>query len=400
MDSDLWWLVAVPLSFGAGWLAARLESRSAQARTDALPAAYFRGLNLLLDEQHEQAIDEFVNIVRLEPETVALHFALGKLFRNRGETDRAIRVHQNLIGRSDLDAEQRVKALHELGQDYLKAGLIDRADETFQRLAGSSFGARALVQRLQIAQSVRDWPLAIELAQQSQLAEGVDRASEIAHCYCELAQAALERCTSEPDQRAHHLAQARAAIDAARSADAAHPRSWLLLGQLGEIESDPAATLAAWQTMAQVGPAYLALVAREFVAAHETLGRLAEALEQLEAIAARHPSVDIFGAILDARAKRDGAKAALEWGRGALQAAPSILGYDRLTELRLAAEPSETERGEYELTRVLLRAQVRRLSRYQCGHCGFKARRFYWQCPGCNRWDSYAPLRSEELERG
>ncbi len=400
MDYDLWWLLAVPLVFGAGWLVARADGRAARTRADALPAAYLRGLNFLLDEQHEQAIDEFVDIVRLEPENVALHFALGKLFRDRGETDRAIRVHQNLIGRSDLDPEQRVKALHELGQDYLKAGLIDRADETFQRLGGSTYSERALRQRLQIAQTVRDWQLAIELAGQLQQEQGADRASEIAHCHCELAQAALEQAASQPGEREQHLAQARAAIDAARSADAAHPRSWLLRGQLGELESDPAAALAAWQTMVQVGPAYLALVAREFVAAHEKLDRVAEALAQLETIAAQHPSVDLFGAILDARAKRDGASAALEWGSGALLAAPSILGYDRLNELRLATELSESERNECEFTRTLLRAQVRRLSRYQCGHCGFKARRFYWQCPGCNRWDSYAPLRSEELERG
>ncbi len=400
MDFDLWWLLVVPLCFGAGWLAARAEGKAARLRSEGLPAAYFRGLNFVLGEQHEQAIDEFVNIVRLEPETVALHFALGTLFRNRGETDRAILVHQNLIGRTDLDPEQRVRALHELGEDYLKAGLIDRADETFQRLDGTSYGARALAERLKIAQTVRDWPLAIELAQQLQREQGVDRANEISHCYCELAQAALERAAGEPENRAPHLAEARAAIEAARSAAAAHPRSWLLLGRLGELESDPAAALAAWQTVVQVGPAYLALVAREFVAAHEQLGRVGEALAQLETIAGQHPSVDIFGAILDARVQRDGASAALEWGRSALAAAPSILGYDRFNELRLAADPSAPERGEYEFTKTLLRAQVRRLSRYQCGHCGFKARSFYWQCPGCNRWDSYAPLRSEELERG
>ncbi len=402
MDFDVWWLLAVPLFFGAGWMAARAEGRASRSRTGTLPAAYFKGLNFLLSEQHDDAIDAFVDLVRIEPETVELHFALGNLFRSRGETDRAIRVHQNLVGRSDLDAEQRVRALDELGLDYLKAGLIDRAEETFRRLEGSSREANAIEHRLQIAQMVRDWPLAIELAQQLQRDPDVSRAREITHFHCELAQLALERAAGEGagSVRAGVLGDARAALDAARQVDPAHPRSWLLRGRLAELEGDPAATLAAWQTMARIGPDYLALIAPEFIAAHEALGRVNEAIGQLETVAAKHPSVDVFRAVLDARLRRDGAHAALGWAETALQAAPSLLGLDRVAELRLAEGAQAPLRRETELTRTALQAQVRRLSRYQCGHCGFKARRFYWQCPGCNRWDAYAPRRSEELERG
>lgn len=401
MEFDIWWVLAVPLFFGAGWLAARIEGRVARSRARGLPAAYFKALNHLLQEQHDKAVEAFVDLVRIEPETVELHFALGNLFRGRGETDRAIRVHQNLIGRGDLDAEQRVRALDELGRDYLKAGLIDRAEETFRRLEGSSLAAHALAQRLEIAQSVRDWPLAIDLAQQLQRDAGEERSHEISHFHCELAQQAIDGAVDEPEpgERARQIQRAFAALEAARSADPISPRSWLLRGRLCQVESDPAATLAAWQTMARVGPEYLALVGSEFIATHEMLGRANEAIGQLESIVAQFPSVDVFGAVLDARVRRDGARAAIDWGQATLLRTPSLLGLDRLNELRLATDSDADASAERKLTRALLHKQVRRLSRYTCGRCAFKAQRFYWQCPGCNRWDTYAPRRSEELER-
>ena len=156
MEFETWWLLAIPLFFGLGWLAARLDSRGAPKGTGELPDAYFRGLNFLLNEQPDKAIDAFIDVVRLDPETVDLHFALGNLFRRRGETDRAIRVHQNLAERTDLDSAQREHAVFELGQDYLRAGLLDRAEDAFNRLEGSRYGAAALRHRLSIAQMVRD----------------------------------------------------------------------------------------------------------------------------------------------------------------------------------------------------------------------------------------------------
>jgi lipopolysaccharide biosynthesis regulator YciM len=165
MEFESWWLLAIPLFFGLGWFAARVDLRNTPARRGELPDAYFRGLNFLLNEQPDKAIDAFIDVVKLDPETIELHFALGNLFRRRGETDRAIRVHLNLAQRGDLDAGQREHALYALGQDYLKAGLLDRAEETFDRLEGSRHAAAALSHRLEIAQMVRDWPLAISLAE-------------------------------------------------------------------------------------------------------------------------------------------------------------------------------------------------------------------------------------------
>src|SRR5512146_3238466 len=134
MEFEYWWLLGFPLFFGLGWIAARIDIRHLVRDSRALPSSYFKGLNFLLNEQPDKAIEAFIEVVKVDPETVELHFALGSLFRRRGETERAIRMHQNLLERSDLGEEQRLHAMAELGEDYLKAGLLDRAEEVFVKL--------------------------------------------------------------------------------------------------------------------------------------------------------------------------------------------------------------------------------------------------------------------------
>src|SRR5436190_4401834 len=127
MDFELWWLLGFPLFFALGWLAARVDIKQLLSESRALPLSYFKGLNFLLNEQPDKAIEAFIEVVKVDPQTIELHFALGSLFRRRGEVERAIRMHENLLERADLPQEQRVIALAELGQDYLKAGILDRA---------------------------------------------------------------------------------------------------------------------------------------------------------------------------------------------------------------------------------------------------------------------------------
>ncbi len=397
LEFEAWWLLAIPLFFGLGWFAARYEARlgSSERRREGggLPDAYFRGLNFLLNEQSDKAVDAFIDVVRLDPETIDLHFALGNLFRRRGETDRAIRVHLNLAERGDLDASQREHALFELGQDYLKAGLLDLAEDAFNRLEATRYGAPALHHRLEIAQMVRDWPQAIALAERLQRDLGENRAREIAHFRCELAATAL---AGDAPSR---FEVARRELDQAAQADPDHPRPRLLRGEVAAAEGDHAAAIAAWQGVERDAPGWLGLVAPAWLAAFTEVGRRDEGIEVLEAVYRSHPSIDAFAALAAARAQRDGGAAAVAWAERALQVEPSLLGLETLLAMK-AALPGDDDRTEVVLAQRLIQAQARRLSRYVCGHCGFKARQFYWQCPGCNRWDTYAPKRSEELERG
>ncbi len=395
IEFETWWLLTLPLFFGLGWFAAKYDTGGGWrglGRRNELPDSYFRGLNFLLNEQADKAIDAFIDVVRIEPETIELHFALGNLFRRRGETDRAIRVHQNLAERSDLQPAEREHALYELGQDFLKAGLLDRAEDAFNRLEGSRYAAAALDHRLEIAQMVRDWPQAIELARKLSRENDGSRRRELAQFHCELAEQAL--AAQPPD-----LETARRELEEASRAEPRHPRPLLLAGKAALADDDAEAAIAAWRGVARASPEYLSLAAEGWLEAHQRIGRIDEGIEALEVVQREHPSIDTFSALAQARAARDGIAAARAWAEQAMQQAPSLLGLEKLLAMKLQLVDG-AERAEVELTQQLIQAQARRLSRYVCRNCGFKARQFYWHCPGCNEWDTYAPKRSEELERG
>jgi lipopolysaccharide biosynthesis regulator YciM len=395
MEFELWWLVVIPLFFALGWAASRIDTRHLIRASSRLPDSYFKGLNFLLNEQPDKAIDAFVDVVKLDPETTDLHFALGNLFRRRGETDRAIRVHQSLVARSDLQPEQREHALFELGQDFLRAGLLDRAEDAFNRLEGSSYSGAALRLRLDIAQMVRDWPRAIELAERLQRDAGSDQRHLIAHFHCELAQQAL---AAQGEAAADRQVRAEREVDRALEAGPAHARPWLVRGETAFAAEAYQAAVDAWTRLALISPAHLALIGERWLQAHERIGRLDEGLVRLESVLSAYPSVDALKAIAQGRARRDGAPAAIAWLRESLGRSPSLLGLEQLLELRKAAGEPDAAASDTALTAALIQRQATRLARFVCGHCGFKARRFYWQCPGCNHWDSYPPRRTEELE--
>lgn len=390
MTFDAWWLLAIPLFFGLGWFAARFDARQAKAADAGMPDAYFRGLNFLLNEQPDKAIDAFIDVVQLDPETIELHFALGNLFRRRGETDRAIRVHQNLIERRDLDPEKRERALFELAQDFQRAGLIDRAEDAFNRLSGARYRVPALHHRLHIAQMVRDWPQAIAMAEQLHSEFGEDRSHELAQFHCEEAAAALARGGDMA------LAAALEAIGRAMLADPRHPRPWLMRGELALEDERPGDAISDWSQMLERSPDHASLVAASWIEASRRAGTLDAGLARLEAIATKAPSIDVFRAVFDARLQRDGVEAAVRWAEGVLREWPSLLALETL--LAAGADGRDAhERARDELIRSLVKEQADRLGRYRCAHCGFKARTYYWQCPGCSRWDTYAPRRGEGI---
>ena len=208
MEFELWWLLALPLFFGLGWLAARVDIRHAMSESRSLPASYFKGLNYLLNEQPDKAIEAFIEVVRVDSDTVDLHFALGGLFRKRGEVERAIRMHQNLVERDDLPDEQKLKALSELGQDYLKAGLLDRAEEIFNRLEKTTYAGQARKFLLEIYVQVKDWHKAIAAARELESIFSQPYHIEIAHYFCELA--TIENAHGNPQVARAHLEEALA----------------------------------------------------------------------------------------------------------------------------------------------------------------------------------------------
>ena len=387
-EIQLWWLLLLPFFFALGWVAARIDIKQVVRESRALPHSYFKGLNFLLNEQPDQAIAAFIEAARVDPETIEMHFALGNLFRRRGETDRAIRVHQNLIERDGLNDEQRLHALSELGQDYLKAGLLDRAEEVFVKLKGTARDEEALRFLLEIYQQEKEWQKAIDTAKRLPEHVGHLWQKEIANFYCELA--ATELLRAAPDK-------ARALLDCALAENRKCVRATILQGEVALAEGDNAAAIEIWQRVEQQSPAYLALVAAKVAEAYRKEGREAQVLVLLRAWLDQHPSLDLLDAVFQAELQGEGAEAAYTLVRDELRRNPTLLGLDKLMEAQILVAPPE-RRGDFELIKNLIHAHTRRVARYLCDSCGFKARQFYWRCPACGGWETYPPKRTEEFD--
>ncbi len=390
MEFEFWWLIGFPVFFGLGWLAARIDLKHLISESRALPRSYFKGLNFLLNEQPDQAIEAFIEVVKVEPETIELHFALGSLFRRRGETDRAIRMHRNLLGRTDLAPEQRQHALIELAEDYMKAGLLDRAEESYSQLREGSFRARALKSLLEIYQIEKDWRKAIGVAQESAKDSGQSWSKEIANYWCEIAVAEMNK----PDP-----VTARAALAEAIAVNKRCVRANVITGDLAVRENQHAEAIDAWRSIEQQDPAFLALVAQRLLGSFRALGRNAEGLALLKEFLEKAPSLDMLDVAFQSTLDAEGPEAAYRLVRDELRRNPTLLGLDRLLEAQLISASAE-RRQELELVKNLVHGQTRRLARYRCVNCGFKARQFYWQCPACAGWETYPPRRTEEFELG
>jgi len=387
MEFETWWLLAIPVFFALGWVAARVDIRQLVSESRTLPRGYFKGLNFLLNEQPDKAIGAFIEIVTLDPETVELHFALGNLFRRRGEIERAIRVHQNLLARPDLPADYKVQSQYELGQDYLKAGLLDRAEETFNLLVETQFGAQARRALLEIYQREKEWMRAIEAAHALQETGAGARQKEIAQFYCELAQ----------DELVHtHADAALAMLEKAIAADRHNVRATILTGDVYRSKGDIEAALLAWRRVEHQSVPHVALVAQRLMDGYSSVGRAQEGVNLLKNYLSEAPSIDLLEVVFKAVLEQDGVDAANHLVSNELRRSPTLLGLDMLLEARLMSVPPEV-RPELSLIKNLVHGYTHKLARYQCSQCGFKARQFYWQCPGCSQWETYPPRRSEEL---
>lgn len=387
MEFEIWWLLGIPVFFGLGWIAARVDINQLVSESRSLPKGYFKGLNFLLNEQPDKAIDAFIEIVKLDPETAELHFALGNLFRRRGETERAIRVHQNLLARPDLAQEHRMHAQYELGQDYLKAGLLDRAEESFNLLAGTQYGAQAGRALLEIYQREKEWLRAIEAAQALQQSGAGGRQKEIAQFYCELAQDELVD---------GHPEDAMSLLEKALSNDRNSVRATMLLGDAHLAKGEVEAALQVWRRVEQQSVLHVALVAQRLMDGYRAVGRPHEAVNLLRSYLAEASSIDLLEVVFKAVLELDGVDATNQLVGDELRRTPTLLGLDKLLEARLMKITPEMH-SELSVVKNLVHGYTQKLARYQCSHCGFKARQFYWQCPGCSRWETYPPRRTEEL---
>jgi len=387
VEFDYWWLLGLlPLFFGFGWMAARIDIRQLLHESRALPRSYFKGLNFLLNEQPDKAIEAFIEVVKVDPETIELHFALGSLFRRRGEYDRAIRMHQNLLERADLGEEQKLAAMLELGQDYLKAGILDRAEEVFKKLEPSRHAAAARRHLLEIYELEKDWSRALSMAREV----GPDGAGprQMAQYHCEMAAAVV---AAQPDQARRHL---ETALEENRKC----VRASLQLGDLDKAAGQPEKAIEQWRRIESQDPAYLALAAQRLAETHRESGRAEEGVRVLADYLERYPSLDLLDTVFQMTLETKGPEEAYKLVRDELRRNPTLLGLDRLLEAQIVGAGAPGQKRDLELVRSLVHGHTRRLARYRCEVCGFKARQFYWRCPACGGWETYPPRRTEEFE--
>ena len=385
MDFDITLiLLGLPVAFVLGWIASRMDLRQLRMENRQAPKAYFKGLNFLLNEQQDQAIDAFIEAVQNDPDTSELHFALGNLFRRRGEYERAVRVHQHLLGRGDLSMDDRHRAQHALALDYLKAGLLDRSEDALLKLEGTRFEAQARLALLANYERSRDWQNAAVVAHKLETSGQGSFKGRLAHYLCE--QATASNVAKDTTQAAFLLKQA---MDIAPQAPRPRMELAKLQHQLGDASQAFAtmndALIAAPNAVALMAP----LLAQYAAAAHQRDA----ALERLKTIYTEVRSLDVLDAIVTLEAaSEDTTPTARDWYAHHLEKEPSLVAAAKW----IAGEKLEHEQFHPQVQRALDHA-VKPLTRYRCAACGFEAKQHFWQCPGCQAWDSYPARRVEEL---
>ncbi len=396
MDFDpSWLLLGLPIAFVLGWLASRFDLRQLRMENRQAPKAYFRGLNFLLNEQQDQAIDAFIEAVQNDPDTQELHFALGNLFRRRGEYQRAVRVHEHLMSRGDLSRDDRDRAQHGLAQDFLRAGLLDRAEAALHKLEGTRYETEARLSLLAIYERSREWTQAAAIAQKLDHAELASYSTRLAHHLCE--QAAEQGGNGDLDAAAALLF--KAAVIAPQA-----PRPAIDMAALQLRRDQPINAFNTLVALAGIAPLALPLYAAMLQQAGTGAGRTGEAIALLQRGYAEAPALDVLEALiaLGAGPVDQTAEALSEFGSTTgsprdgyithLAHQPSLVAASRW----LSGERFEHEASHPQVQRALDQA-ARPLMRYRCAACGFEANQHFWHCPGCQAWDSYPPRRIEEL---
>lgn len=383
MEFEYWWLLALPLFFTLGWLAARVDIKQLLSESTALPAAYFKGLNFLISDQHDKAIEAFVEAVEANAESLELHFALGSLFRRRGEVDRAINLHLSLLERRELAEPQKLAIRAELAQDYLKAGLFDRAEELFKSLNDSRYEQPALRALLEIYVREREWHKAVETATELERLSGIPFRKEIAQYHCEQAVQALLGNDRET---------ARKQLDEALDANKNCVRANVMLGEMQALAGNHEAAIAIWKRIEFQQPEYLGLIAAKILASYRTLDKTEEGLELLKTYLQTYKLSSLLNVLYEAAIAQQDAETAAKLARDELVKKPSLQTLDQLLQARLILDDSPQDAHIIHQT---VRYAIGNRSAYVCSQCGFRAKHYHWQCPACNAWESLPSEPSE-----
>ena len=377
-------LALIPAAAWTGWILAKSKvSRGERKRNRNFSSRYFQGLNYLLDEQPDKAIAVFIEMAEVTADTIETHLALGSLFRRRGEVERAIRVHQNIISKPGLEEGQKTRALLELGEDYMRAGLFDRAESLFSELTEREAQApSALRHLLDIYQQEKDWEKALHQAQKLEVVSNEKMGLVMAHFCCEMAEVDLE--ADKPAAARKHLRQARRHFPESI-------RARFILARIATQQEMFSEALDVYEEMAEMDMEYIHDILQVYLDCAREAGEFPRALTNMEHWAEHYDGVSLLLSQTAVIRHEQGLEAATRHLAEALTRRPSVKGLDHLIELKLEGGP-ETESGDEILRAVAQKLLVRQPS-YRCTNCGYAGHAHHWQCPSCKSWSTTRIIR-------
>lgn len=372
-------LILLPIAAASGWwMGWRSALRSKAAAAKPLSAEYFKGLNYVINEQPDRAVDIFIRMIDVDCDTMEVHYALATLFLKRGEVDRAIRIYENLLARPTLARQQQHETRYRLGTAYLRAGVLDRAEEIFAELVDTpEHSVAALRNLLEIYQQEKDWSKAISIAERLERHHGGDQKQRIAHYFCELA--------CQAGERGDH-AKASEFLQQALSSDPRCARASMVEGDFARKLGKPEAALHAYQRVVNQDPALIPEILDRLVACYRETGRIEEGFGSIQAIHAGHPGIGSALLLMRVARELNQEQTGLRILCDYLQQEPSVTG--ALELLDISGRRAGVEHEELKAVHAALKRLGADHAKYCCHQCGFTGQRLYWQCPGCKSWDT------------
>ena len=372
----------LPVAALSGWWIGRLNQEKERSPKNIHPE-YFKGLNFVLNEQPDKAIEVFIRMTEVDSETVETHLALGNLFRRRGEVDRAIRVHQNLIARPTLNQDQRAHALLELGMDYMRSGLLDRAEKLFLELVNLGlYLNEAYSHLLEIYQQEKDWENAISVAKKNEIISGENFSPIIAQFYCEIAENYLN---------IGKINDAKEKIDDAISFNSKCVRASILEARIFQLKGKIDYAIKSYKRLELQDSTYITEAISPLYDCYKEKGNINEFIKYLRELVKKYSNIDTLLTLTELIAEYDSEDVAINFIFQELRNRPTVQGVDKLVEYTL----NKSEGVTYDYLSAIKQLTAKLIEKkptYKCSNCGFDAKMLHWQCPGCKHWESIQPI--------
>lgn len=381
----------LPIAAAYGWyMGNRSAQQDKQKHSNQISRQYVTGLNLLLSDQSDKAVDHFIELLQVDNDTIDTHLALGNLFRSRGEVDRAIRIHQNLISRSGLTIDQKNIALQQLAKDYMASGFLDRAEKIFEQLVEEPEHREAALQQLvAIYQQTREWSKAIQYATQLVKLGRKRMCVSIAHFWCELAM--QEKADGNSNKALQNFKKAL-------SEDPKCVRASISLGKMYLEEADYQNAIKYFEMVLEQDSDLVSEVLPTLADCYQHLGHEDALLEFLRKCIVNKAGASAELMLAQLVAQHEGAGSAQELLTRQLVKNPTMKGFYRLIDYHLLEAEEGRAKASLATLQKLVGEQLKVKPHYRCRKCGFSTHSMYWHCPSCKGWGTIKPIRGLDGE--